>query len=472
MRLLLALSFVVSLFLSQALLAEVRLPAVISDHMLLQRDQPARIWGWAAPGEKIVVSIAGESAVAAADTDGRWQVKLPALKAGGPYTMTVQGVNRVVVNDVLFGEVWFCSGQSNMAMGVVKAHQADREIAAADFPKIRLLTVPEARSEQPREDAKVKWLVCSPRTVSYFSATAYFFGRSLHQELDVPVGLVVSAVNGTRIEPWTAGVGISAVEALKEIDKPVNGDLYNAMIHPLTPMTLRGAIWYQGEGNVGDPSVRYYRRMQALIGGWRQAWGLGDFPFYYVQIAPLNWGGKPKDIHAEVWEAQAMALRIPNTGMAVTTDIGHIGDAHPKNKQEVGRRLALWALAKTYGRSKLAFSGPIFQGMAVQGERVRLHFHHAEGLTSRDGKPLTWFTIAGSDGKFVPALAQIEGESVVVSAAGIAEPKSVRFGWHQNAEPNLMNKHGLPASPFRTDAPDFGDPAQLPRKKDANHALR
>lgn len=449
-----ALVVVLVLSASTAARAEVRLPGVFGDHMVLQRDRPVRVWGWAEAGEQVTVSIDTARGQATAGKDGRWAVVLPAMQAGGPHELVVKGTNTLKLADVLVGEVWVCGGQSNMALGVVKSLNADKEIAAADHPDVRLFTVPNAEGKHPQDDLKAPWLVCSPKTISYFSATAYYFGRELREKLKVPVGLVVSAVNGTRIEPWTNAAGVASVRELDGKDKAQDGLLYNAMVHPLIPFAIRGVIWYQGEGNVGD-GLWYYHRMRALIQGWRRAWGQGDFPFYYAQLTPLNWGGKPKDQHAELWEAQAEALRIPNTGMAVTNDIGNVGDAHPKNKQEVGRRLALWALANTYGERDVVYSGPVYRSMAMEGAAVRLRFDHTHGgLSSRDGKPLTWFTVAGADNKFVPAKAEIDGESLLVSAEGVAKPVAVRFAWHQTAEPNLMNKAGLPASAFRTDKPD------------------
>lgn len=435
--------------------ADVRLPGVFGDHMVLQREQPVRVWGWAEPGEKIAVSLDTSRMDAVAGKDGRWSAMLPAMKAGGPHELVVQGANTLKLTDVLVGEVWFCSGQSNMALGVLKSLNADKEIAAADHPNLRFFPVPNAESQEPKDDVKAPWLACSPKTVAYSSATAYYFGRELQAKLKVPVGLVVSAVNGTRIEPWTNAAGVESVRELTGKDTPQNGALYNAMVHPLTPFTVRGFIWYQGEGNVGD-GLWYYHRMRALVQGWRKAWGQGDVPFYYVQLTPLNWGGKPKDQHAEVWEAQAEALRVPNTGMVVTNDIvGNVGEAHPRNKQEVGRRLALWALAKTFGAKELVCSGPAYRSMAVEGDAIRLRFDHTHGgLASRDGKPLSWFTVAGADGVFVQAKAQIDGDSVVVSAEGVKAPTAVRFAWHQIAEPNLVNKAGLPTSAFRTDKPE------------------
>ncbi len=435
-----------------SLQAEVKLPRVLSDHMVLQRDRPIRIWGWADPDEKVTVTLGEGKQTAKAGKDRAWEVQLPAMKAGGPHVLTVAGTNTVTINDILIGEVWFCSGQSNMGYGVLKALNPDKEIAAANHPKIRFLTAPTLEAKEPASDIKSEWRVCHPKMIAYTSAVAYYYGRELHQKLDVPVGLIVSAVNGTRIEPWTPGVGVESVKELVGKDKTQDGDLYNGMIHPFTNYPIRGAIWYQGEGNVGD-GMWYYHRMRALVGGWRKNWGQGDFPFYYVQLTPLNWGGKPVTMHPELWEAQTASLQIPNTGMAVTTDIvGHVGDAHPRNKQEVGRRLARWALAKTYGHKDLPYSGPLYQSMQVEGDKIRLSFDYADaGLRARDGKALTWFTICGADRQYVPAKAMIDGKTVLVWADAIMEPVAVRFGWHQIAEPNLMNAHGLPASPFRTE---------------------
>jgi len=434
--------------------ADVRLPRILSDHVVLQRDMPIPIWGWADPEENVTVRLGDQSAATQAKADGTWKVHLQPLAAGGPYELVVAGKNRLAVRDILIGELWLCSGQSNMAW--VMAHKTTNhaaEIAAADHPQMRLCTIPEKSTPVPVKDGAAEWHVCSPRSVGYFSAVAYYFGRELHRELKVPVGLIVSAVSGTRIESWTPDEGIAAVPELKDQRQFANGDLYRGMIEPLAPLTIRGVIWYQGEGNVGDGFV-YLHRMKALIGGWRQAWKREDLPFYYVQLAPLNWGGKPKTQLPEIWEAQTAALSIPHTGMVVTTDIGNIGDAHPRNKLDVGRRLARWALTKTYGREGIVYCGPVFKSMAIEGRKARIQFEHtAGGLASRDGKPLSWFTIASDDGQFVPAQAEIEGETVVTFSEAVAKPVAVRFGWHQIAEPNLINRAGLPASPFRTDGP-------------------
>ncbi len=435
-----------------ALRAQPTLPQFVSDHMVLQRDTPARIWGWAKPGEKVAVSIDKARETTAASAEGRWEVKLPPMKAGGPFDMIVEGSEKRTIKDVLVGEVWFCSGQSNMSWIVLHSNNHDFELANANYPKIRMFTAAQPTKNQLANDSKGEWRVCAPKAIAYWSGVAYFFGRELHTKLDVPVGLIVSSVNGTRIEPWTPASGVEMIPELVGKDKVQNGDLYNAMVHPFTPYTIRGTIWYQGEGNVGDDII-YYHRMRALVGGWRKNWGQGDFPFYYVQIAPLNWGGKAVDVHPQVWDAQLEALKIPNTGMAVTTDIvGHVGDAHPRNKQDVGKRLALWALAKTYGFEKLPYSGPLYKSASREGAKMRIAFDYAKGgLSARDGKALSWFTIAGADGKFVPAQATIDGETLLVGAESVSEPTAVRLGWHQIAQPNLVNVHGLPASPFRTD---------------------
>jgi sialate O-acetylesterase len=302
--------------------------------------------------------------------------------------------------------------------------------------------------------------------VGDFTAVGYFFGRHLHQELDVPIGLIGSNWGGTRIEPWTPPEGFQQVPALKDIadnlaSYPAKNDqgqvnhqtplaLYNGMIAPLVPYSIRGALWYQGESNNGE-GMLYHEKMKALIGGWRTLWNDPDMPFYFVQLAPYRYGGDATRL-AGIWEAQQATLSVPHTGMAVTVDIGNVTDIHPRNKQDVGRRLALWALAKDYGRKDLVYSGPLYKSMRVDGDSIRISFDYlGGGLVSRDGKPLTHFTIAGADGKFVAAQAEINGDVVVVHADEVKEPKAVRFAWHEEAEPNLSNKSGLPASPFRTD---------------------
>lgn len=482
--------------------ADVKLPAVFTPHLVLQRDKPINVWGWAAPGEEVTVKFAEASAKATADQKGKWKVTLPAQTASAtPRDLVVSGKNTITLNDVLVGEVWVGSGQSNMQWSVVASLNPKEEIAAAKYPNIRLFQIPLVPSGTPSEDVKAKWQACTPETIGNFSAVLYFFGRELNSKLDVPVGLIQTAWGGTRIQPWTPPVGFEGVPAtqkeldlmktlmagyktanegyLKQVEEwlqkakeslaagadlplappapphPLNSHnqptgLYNGMVHAIVPYTIRGAIWYQGESNRMETAY-YHELMKALIGGWRKVWGQGDFSFYFVQLAPFNYGKQAPYALAELWEAQTKTLSVPNTGMAVITDIGDIKDIHPRNKQEVGRRLALWALAKDYGKSDIVYTGPTFESMSVEGDKVRIKFGNAEGLKSRDGQPLTWFLIAGEDKKFTKANAVIEGNAVVVSAPGVSSPKAVRFGWHQLAEPNLANGAGLPPSPFRTD---------------------
>ncbi|MGE0756544.1 MAG: sialate O-acetylesterase [Pirellulaceae bacterium] len=448
--------------------ADVRLPKLFGDHMVVQRNQPTVVWGWADAGEKVTVDLAGNKADATAGSDGKWSVKVSTPPAGGPYELTIAGKNTVKLSDVLVGEVWICSGQSNMEWSVRQSQDAEKEIAAANHARIRHIKVEHTPADKPQDDLVTKqgWQVCTPESVPAFTAVGYFFARNLQDALDVPVGLIGSNWGGTRIEPWTPPVGFEQVPALKDIadqlsampaklaDGKINHQtplaLYNGMIHPLVPFAVQGAIWYQGESNNGE-GMLYFEKKKALIGGWRKLWDRPEMPFYFVQLAPYKYGAnrQPADL-AGIWEAQLKSLEIPHTGMAVTVDIGDVKDIHPRNKQEVGRRLALWALAKTYGK-QLVYSGPLYASHAVEGDKIRIKFQHAGGgLTARDGKPLSHFEIAGDDGNFVAATATIDGATVVVHSEKVAKPSAVRFAWDQIAEPNLSNQEGLPASPFRT----------------------
>ncbi len=493
--------------------AEVKLPSLFGDHMVFQQGIPLPVWGWSAPGEEIRVSLGGDVVSARADGRGRWKVVLPARKPGKPLTLRIQGDGSDIrLKDILVGEVWVCSGQSNMEMGIGMVKNAREEIQNARYPGIRLFLVPRTTSPNPESDVDASWKVCSPETIVQggwkgFSACAYFFGRKLHLDLGVPVGLIQTCWGGSRIEAWTPPEGFSLVpnlrglarmvwahtpgtrtyrqeyaaylekmdawlararkalhagegvplppgapEILPQGRKGITG-LYNAMVHPLLPFAVRGAIWYQGEANNGD-GMLYFKKMQALVRGWRRLWGEGAFPFYFVQIAPYRYGGAhtPYDL-PELWEAQEAAQAIPNTGMAGTMDIGNVRNIHPKNKQEAGRRLALWALARTYGRPGLVYRCPSFDSMTVEGNKARVLFDHCGGgLVSRDGKPLSWFEAAGPDRVFVKAKAEISGKnSVLVWSEKVPSPKFVRFAWNQEAQPNLASREGLPALPFRSD---------------------
>ena len=358
-----------------------------------------------------------------------------------------------------------------MEWRVRQSNNPKEEIAAANHPRIRHIKFPHRPAADPQVNIPSDgWKVCSPATVGDFTGVGYYFGRHLLQELDVPIGLLGCNWGGTRIEPWTPPVGFRAVPKLADITGKLdeypsvrgNGSidhqsplaLFNGMVSPVQPYGIRGAIWYQGESNNGE-GMLYHEKMKALIAGWRSVWNKPALPFYYVQLAPYRYGNRGSELLAGIWEAQLKTLAVPHTGMAVTVDIGNTRDIHPRNKQDVGKRLALWALAKDYGRKKLVYSGPLYKGMTVQGDAIHISFDHVgDGLVSRDGKALSHFTIAGANKAFVAASATIKGKTVVVRAGGVNQPVAVRFGWHHEAEPNLSNKNGLPASPFRTDSWD------------------
>jgi sialate O-acetylesterase len=640
---------------SSATAAAVRLPALVGDNMVVQRGVKARVWGWADPGDRVTVSMAGKSATATAGSDGRWEARVGPYDAGGPYEMTIAGKNTVVLKNVLVGEVWVGSGQSNMEFQLQNSANGADEVARASHPEIHLFTVTKAATLDARDDVEGRWVVCTPENAAGFSAVAYFFGRELNEKLRVPVGLVHSSWGGTPAEAWTsrgalladdqlkpmvaaldrsivdlpaatreyqaaqakweeanflqdtgdpndarraavdladdgwktmrlpqfwesAGLAVDgAVWFRKTVDVPaawagkeltlslgpvddfdvtyVNGVkvgaigketpnyymtprtytvpgslvragrnviavrvfdhygnggfggtpaamalaapgsepislagdwrydvergvdpvkadystapvappgagnpnsptvLYNAMVAPLTPYSIRGVIWYQGEANA-DRAAQYRTLFPTMIRDWRRAWGEGDFPFLFVQLANFQERkAEPgESAWAELREAQTATLAEPATGMAVIIDIGEAGDIHPKNKLDVGHRLALWALAKTYGQ-KGEYSGPLYDSMTVEGDRARVRFSHADGLKTTDGGPVQGFAVAGADGKFVWATATIDKNDVVVRSDAVAKPVAVRYAWADNPATNLTNGAGLPASPFRTDGP-------------------
>ncbi|MCD6049114.1 MAG: sialate O-acetylesterase [Verrucomicrobia bacterium] len=487
--------------------ADARLASIFGDNMVLQRDQKLPVWGWASPGEAVSVQLDSQSAVSTtADTAGKWRVELPAQKADGKArTLTVKANNTLTLKDVLVGEVWLCSGQSNMEWSVAASANPQEEIAAANYPTIRHIKVPLKPASVPQDEFKASWQVCSPQTAGSFTAAGYFMARKLQKELGVPIGLINSSWGGTRIEPWTPVSGFADVPAVKDIhnqvvktlpDSPLYQQklkqhleavdkwsvtarealaanrpvpvtpvfppdfapltnhqspttLFNAMINPFVGFPIRGAIWYQGESNHGE-GMLYTEKMKALIQGWRKIWGIGEFPFLYVQIAPYKYGAEDPNVLATFWEAQSAAQAIPNTGMVVTTDIANLNDIHPKNKQDVGLRLALLALKNTYGKSDVVANGPKFKSIKPEGDKLRVTFENtAGGLKSRDQKPLTWFEIIGPETDFTKADAVIEGDSVVLSSPNVKNPVAMRFAWHKDAEPNLANGAGLPAETFR-----------------------
>lgn len=450
--------------------AQTRLPKCFSTGMVLQRDTTQRVWGWDSPGKRVDVVWGQQTGSATADEQGRWLVELPATAAGGPWPLVVEGSERLQLDDVWAGDVWLCSGQSNMEWTVAGSANKDAEIAAGNHPAIRHLKIQHRPSAKPEEDVEtVGWKVCSPQTVAEFSAVAYFFARELRTKVDVPIGLIGSNWGGTRIEPWTPPVGFQSVPALETWAKnlakypEVRADgsvdhqsplaLYNGMIHPMIQMPIRGAIWYQGESNNGE-GMLYRDKMEALISGWRQVWQQPELPFYFVQLAPYNYGGDGQRL-AKIWEAQTAALALPHTGMAVTVDIADLKDIHPTNKQDVGKRLALWALAKTYGQD-VVFSGPLYREAQAKEGAMWIEFQHDGGLKTRDGKAVNELLIAGSDRKFYPAVGEIVSEGgqsrLKVSSPQVSRPAAVRFAFHQLAQPNLVGGTGLPASPFRTDS--------------------
>ncbi len=500
--------------------AAVRLPSIFGDDMVLQREMPVPVWGWADAGEKVTVKFAGQEKTATAGADGKWTLKLdkmPAADAPAEMTVTDGSGKARTIKNVLVGEVWLGSGQSNMEMSVGGCLDVDKVSQEAKYPAIRMFIVDKKPSGEPRDDVFGRWHVCTPDTVRGFSAVLYFFGLRIHKELGVPVGLLHSSWGGTAIEPWTPPCGFAAVPSLepfvKQVDeapaqyrKQVGGaiaqveawlpkakealaakgpippapqvpqhpldsagaptGLYNGMIHGLIPYAMRGALWYQGESNGGE-GKSYYEKKVALIGGWRKLWGQGDFPFYFVQLANfMNPNPNPEggDGWARVKEAQTACLSIPHTGMAVLTDIGDAKDIHPKNKQDVGERLALWALAKDYGKKGIVYSGPMLKDAKIDGSRMILSFDHVgsglmvgrkEGLAPtqevKDGV-LKGFAIKGDDGKWYWADAKIEGQTVVVSSAEVSKPVAARYAFTTNTDHcNFFNKEGLPAVPFRTD---------------------
>lgn len=637
----------------QPALATVSVPSLISDNMVLQAGKKVRIWGWASPQESITVELAKEKASVVADSKGNWQAFVGPLKSGGPFVLTIKASNTLTIQNVLVGEVWVCSGQSNMEWPLVNTTGATETIAQANFPEIRLFTVPKKTSGTPLDNIEGRWVVATPEQVGQFSAVAYYFGRELNQKLKIPVGLIHTSWGGTPAEAWTSrealatpelqpildrydlsfkdmperkkafeeqlaawvkenlytdegnkgeGLGYAdpktstadwlqmnlpqffetaglkidgATWVRKEVELPAswagkplvlnlgaiddydttyfNGQkvggigmetpnsytihrryqipaelvkagrnviavrvfdsageggfgtgemllapswadiapvslrgswsykvesgltpkdpnwgsrpeapgptnqnsptvLYNAMLAPLFPYAVRGAIWYQGESN-SSRAYQYRTLFPTMIRNWRTSWADNDFPFYFVQLA--NWQPiKPEPGEsewAELREAQTLTLREPKTGMAVTIDIGETNDIHPRNKLDVGHRLAVWALANTYNQ-KLEFSGPLFKSFSVKGNEIRLKFDHAKsGLKTSDGGPVKGFAIAGEDKRFVWAEARIEGDEIVVSSKDVAKPVAVRYAWADNPVTNLYNKVGLPASPFRTD---------------------
>jgi sialate O-acetylesterase len=484
---------------SFTLTAQIKLPAIISDGMVLQQNSRVALWGWAAPGEKISITNSwnGKATTVTADASGKWITYISTTKAGGPYTLTFKASNTMDVNDVLLGEVWLASGQSNMEFFVGKTpnpsytgiHNYADVIKDAEHPYIRQIDVPNKVAENPQYDFKGVWKTCSAKTIDTFSAVAYFFAKDINKATGFPVGIINSTWGGTPAESWTKkevlqndkdfvpileryqqAMDVYPTENEKyrksleqwRADTSKNkgaaprgpmgpnhnhspSRLYNGMIVPVQPYTVKGFIWYQGESNA-DRAYQYRRLFPAMIANWRSDWKNEKLPFYFVQISPH------RSQNAEIRDAQLYTYRtVANTGLAVTTDNGDSLDIHPRNKELVGKRLSLWALRNEYGKKDIIVSGPLYKAMKVDGDKIRISFDFDKGLMAKDVE-LREFTIAGDDQVFVPAQAKIEGNTVVVWSDVVKSPKAVRFAWRNIPKPNLYNGAGLPASPFRTDS--------------------
>jgi sialate O-acetylesterase len=498
---------------TQPLTAQVTLAPLFQDGAVLQREKPVPIWGRAGTGKEVTVTFGEQSKTTTADASGRWEVALAAMPAnatGKTLRVTETGSPAVEVNDVLVGEVWIGSGQSNMQWSVAQTRKENQEIAAkGPIPLLRLFDVPRVLNLRRQESVKSKWTLATPETARKFSAVAYFFGKQLTEELNVPVGMIHSSWGGSRIEPWWAEEGLEGIKELAPLrttrqtrlpgfpgyDQPFRSYMtavrewsiaaenaidagkpypemptqpehlkighnaetgtYQAMIHPLVPYALRGFLWYQGESNNGE-GMLYTAKKQALIAGWRKQFRNPEAPFLFVQLAPYNYGANRKFDLPGIWWAQQETLKIPNTGMAVTNDIGNVKDIHPDQKAEVARRLALWALADTYHKPNLVKSGPLFANYKVTGASIAIQFNHlGSGLITRDGKAPNHFEIAGVDAVYHPAEATIsaDGKFVQLTSPNVPTPDRARFAWSQTAEPNLTNREGLPAAAFNTHWP-------------------
>jgi len=488
--LLLALSLVT--LAARAADAAVTLPAVLGEHMVVQRDVPFHLWGQAAPGETVTASFRGETRRAAADELGRWSLYLPPQAAGGPFALTVSASNTIRLEDVWVGDVWLAAGQSNMEWTLDAAEGGAAEVAKASHPEVRFLRATRVTSRFPLEDVATDgWKVSTPENAAKFSAVAYYFVQHLRERHPVPVGVIDASWGGAPLAAFTPLTALASDPALQpailhwsrmadrhattllEVEKEKRdaaaakergqeppaplwrpgleawspAGIWNAMIAPLTPHAIRGAIWYQGESDASPERAPVYARLfEETIRAWRRAWGVGDFPFLFVQLA--NWTAGPGNAWPELREAQRRTLSVANTGMAVTIDVGNPRDIHPRDKKTVGVRLGLAARALAYGET-LPYSGPLFRQATSEGAALRVHFDHAEGLATRGG-PVAGFEIAGPDGRYVPAEARIEGTTVVVTTAAVPAPRAVRYGWADNPVVSLYNAALLPASPFRS----------------------
>ena len=451
--------------------------------MVLQRNKPVPVWGTADRGEKVTVTFAGQTKTTVAGDSGKWVVKLSPMKASEEAReMVITGKNTIVLKNILVGEVWLCSGQSNMEYAMRKnsklqntvrgAHPGEDDLLTANNHNIRIFLV--RRKYMSPDSTHTGWspAIASEVLLKDFSAAGYFFAKELYAKLHIPIGMISSAVPGSRIEPWIQPEKLNVSPKMKDgkvlepliADGGDPGKFYTTMIQPLIPFALKGFLWYQGEsGCFLNENIRYAYKQKTLIESWRNDWKDKKLPFYYVQIAPYTYSAA-KDVRPhtaenlpEFWESQALLVKLPNTGMITITDlVDSIVDLHPGYKWEVGRRLALVALNKTYGMKNMVCSGPVYRSMKIAKDKIEVTFSNTGGgLASRDGKPLTWFIVAGFDGKFVAATAEIKGNKVLVSSPEVPQPVHVRFAWNEAAQSNFINKEGLPAVPFRSDNPWF-----------------
>lgn len=449
-----------------SLSAEIKLPSIFGDNMILQQQTNAAIWGKASPNANVSVKTSwnNKTVTTRADREGRWKLKVPTPAAGGPYTIMISDGKPVTLRNVMIGEVWICSGQSNMEMPM-KGYRnqpitgSNEFIATSTNNSIRLITVPRVTSLTPLDDFAGSWKTCEPSNVAEFSATAYFFGLMLNRSMNVPVGLICTSWGGTRIEPWMSEEGFKNFDWVKLPDKSIKQEklsqqtptvLYNAMINPIAGYGIRGAIWYQGEANRNEPA-QYQKLMPGLAENWRSVWEIGDFPMYYVQIAPFDYGSAGLN-SSFLREAQLKAATaISNFGMACIMETGEKDCIHPSNKKAAGDRLAFLALAKTYGMQGFACEGPVLEEMEVEGSLVKLTFDNApNGLTSF-GKQLSNFEVAGANKRFYPATAFITSSGVTLLSPVVREPVAVRYAFKDFVIGDLFNVEGLPASSFRTD---------------------
>jgi sialate O-acetylesterase len=441
-------------------IAEIKPAPLFTNNMVLQQEKKAPVWGKGEPGLTVEVSFAGQKKEAAVGPDGSWRLILDPMEASAEGRDMVirydaDPGSAITLENVLVGEVWLCSGQSNMEMGMSAIADRGRELRDTRYPEIRLFLISKNASPFPAEELPSIWLESTRENLVSggwmgFSAVAFTFGRKLYTELKVPIGLIQSAYGGSAAYPWVPPEELESTPVLAANARALKAaTLYNAMVYPLVPFAMRGVLWYQGEADVDNPAA-YPETMKALISGWRRVFEQQDLPFYSVELAPWNYGSEGS--LPRMWEAQEECLSIENTGMITTVDVGDPRDIHPTRKREVGERLALLALAKTYGRSGIEYSGPVYRSMKKEGDTLVISFAHAgSGLSSSDGRPLSWFTIEGANGEFVPAEAVIAGDTVRVRARQVKDPRCVRFAWSNTPSPNLANRAGLPAWPFRTD---------------------